>query len=164
MMSLYELQYGGPGRLATMAHPPGGDRLAGAMTTLAGAGVEVLVSALRDDEMALLELTGEPAAAAAAGIEFVNLPILDNSVPEPSDSPAVRRLADRLAGELRADRFVVTHCRAGIGRCSMLAGATLVRGLGIDPARAWQLIRAARGFRVPDNPEQEAWLYRAASL
>jgi protein-tyrosine phosphatase len=164
VVSFYELRYGGPGRLATMAHPPGGDRLAGAMAGLADAGVDVLVSALRDDEMALLELTGEPAAAAAAGIEFVNVPIEDNQIPEPSDTLAVRRAVDRLAGELRADRFVVTHCRAGIGRCSMLAGATLVRGLGVDPAQAWQLIRAARGLPVPDNPEQEAWLYRAATL
>jgi protein-tyrosine phosphatase len=164
MVSLYELAYGGPGRLATMAHPPGGERLAEAMAGLAEAGVDVLVSALREDEMTLLELTGEPAAAAAAGIEFVNLPILDNSVPEPSNAPAVRRLADRLAGELRADRFVVTHCRAGIGRCSMLAGATLVRGFRVDPAHAWELIRTARGLQVPDNPEQEAWLFRAGSL
>jgi protein-tyrosine phosphatase len=164
MVSLYELRYDGPGRLATMAHPPGGAGLAEAMAGLADAGVDVLVSALREDEMALLELTGERAAAEAAGIEFVNLPILDNSVPEPSDGPAVRRLADRLAEQLRADRFVVTHCRAGIGRCSMLAGATLVRGFGVDPARVWELIRAARGYPVPDNTEQEAWLYRAASL
>jgi protein-tyrosine phosphatase len=164
MVSLYELQHGGPGRLATMAHPPGGDRLAGAMATLADAGVDVLVSALCDDEMALLELTGEPKAAAAAGIEFLNVPIVDNTAPELSDAAAVRRLTDRLAGALRTDRFVVTHCRAGIGRCSMLAGATLVRGFGVDPAQAWQLIRAARGYPVPDNAEQEAWLHRAASL
>lgn len=163
-MSVYELRYGGPGRLATMAHPPGGDRLAGAMAGLRDTGVDVLVSALRDDEVALLELAGEPAAAAAAGIEYVSLPIVDNRTPEPADDPAVRRLTDRLAGELRAGRFVVTHCRAGIGRCSMLAGATLVRGFGVDPAQAWQLIRAARGYPVPDNPAQEAWLFRAASL
>jgi protein-tyrosine phosphatase len=164
MVSWYELQHGGPGRLATMAHPPGGDRLAEAMETLAGAGVDVLVSALCDEEIAELELAGAPAAAAAAGIEFVNLPIVDCSVPEPSDAAAVRELTDRLAEALRADRFVVTHCWAGIGRCSLLAGATLVRGFGVEPGDAWQLIRTARGFPVPDNPEQEAWLYRAASL
>lgn len=164
MVSLYELRYDGPGRLATMAHPPGGDQLATAMAALADAGVDVLVSALRDDEMTLLELTGEPAAAAAAGIEFINLPIVDASIPEASDDPAVRRLVDRLTGALRDDKFVVTHCRAGIGRCSMLAGATLVRGFGVEPARAWELIRAARGLPVPDNPDQEAWVYRAASL
>lgn len=71
------------------------------------------------------------------------------------------RLVDRLAAEVRADQFVVTHCWAGIGRSSLLAGATLVR-LGVPPAQAWQLIRAARGLPVPDNRDQEAWLYRFA--
>jgi protein-tyrosine phosphatase len=163
MVSLYELELAGPGRLATMAHPPGGDQLPAAMAALAEAGVDTLVSALCDDEVAALALTDQPAAAAEAGIEFVSLPIVDCSVPDPADMPAVRRLVDRLAGTLRADRFVVTHCWAGIGRSSMLAGATLVR-LGADPAEAWRLIRAARGLSVPDNPDQEAWLYRVESL
>ena len=163
MVSLYELQLTGPGRLATMAHPPGGDRLPVAMAALAGAGVDLLVSALCQDEVAALELADQPAAAARAGIEFVNLPIVDCRVPEPADMPAVRRLVDRLADAMRADRFVVTHCWAGIGRSSLLAGAALVR-LGVDPAEAWRLIRTARGFPVPDNPDQEAWLYRLESL
>jgi protein-tyrosine phosphatase len=163
MVSLYELAFAGPGRLATMAHPPGGEALPGAIAGLAEAGVDTLVSALCDDEVAALGLTGQPAAAARAGIEFLSLPIVDCRVPEPADLPAVRRLVDRLADAVRADRFVVTHCWAGIGRSSMLAGATLVR-LGIDPAEAWRLIGAARGRPVPDNPEQEAWLHRLESL
>jgi protein-tyrosine phosphatase len=163
VVSLYELELAGPGRLATMAHPPGGDRLPAAMAALAGAGVDTLVSALCEDEVAELALADQPAVAARAGIDFVNLPIVDCSVPGPADMPAVRRLVDRLASAVRADRFVVTHCWAGIGRSSMLAGATLVR-LGVDPAEAWRLIRAARGHPVPDNPDQEAWLYRLESL
>lgn len=163
MVSLYEVDWAGPGRLATMAHPPGGEALPEAMACLAGAGVNLLVSALCEDEVALLSLAEQAVAASAAGVEFVNLPIVDRGVPEPAAMPAVRTLADRLAGEVRAGRFVVTHCWAGIGRSSMLAGATLVR-LGADPAQAWQLIRAARGLPVPDNPAQEAWLHRLDAL
>lgn len=160
-MPLYEIAWAGPGRLATMAHPPGGDRLPAAMAALTGAGVHVLVSALCPDEAATLKLTGAPAAAAAAGMELVSFPIRDRTVPEPETLPAVRTLADRLAGDVRAGRFVATHCWAGIGRSSMLAGATLVR-LGEAPAQAWRLIRAARGLPVPDSARQEAWLYQFA--
>jgi protein-tyrosine phosphatase len=163
VVSLYEVDWAGPGRLATMAHPPGGEALPAAMASLAGAGVDTLVSALCEDEVANLALAGQPGAATSVGIEYVNLPIVDCGVPEPAAMPQVRKLADRLAGEVRDGRFVVTHCWAGIGRSSMLAGATLVR-LGAGPAQAWQLIRAARGFPVPDNPEQEAWLYRLDAL
>jgi protein-tyrosine phosphatase len=163
VVSLYQVDWAGPGRLATMAHPPGGQALPAAMASLAGAGVDTLVSALCEDEVATLALAGQPGAAGSVGIEYVNLPIVDRGVPEPGAMPAVRKLADRLAGEVRAGRFVVTHCWAGIGRSSMLAGATLVR-LGADPARAWDLIRAARGFPVPDNPAQERWLYQLDTL
>jgi protein-tyrosine phosphatase len=161
MPPLHIIGWPGPGALATMRHPPGGARLPEAMAALARAGARVLVSALCDHEVGRLELTGQPAAAAAAGLALVRFPIPDRGVPEPDAWPAVDRLVDRLAGELRRDRFVVTHCWAGIGRSSLLAGATLVR-LGVPPARAWELIRAARGRPVPDNPDQQAWLYRFA--
>ncbi|MPZ27249.1 MAG: tyrosine protein phosphatase [Micromonosporaceae bacterium] len=145
-----------------MAHPPGGRELPAAMARLSGAGARVLVSALCDDEVAELALTGAPAAAAAAGLELIRFPIVDRGVPEPGRWRAVDRLVDRLVAELRADRFVVTHCWAGIGRSSLLAGATLVR-LGVPPDQAWQLIRSARGLPVPDNRDQEAWLHRFAA-
>jgi protein-tyrosine phosphatase len=161
MRPLHVVEWPAPGRLATMAHPPGGRRLPGAMAALAAAGAQLLVSALCDDEVTELELAGAPAAAAAAGLELVRFPIVDRGVPGPGTERAVDRLIDRLAGELRQDRFVVTHCWAGIGRSSLLAGATLVR-LGASPAQAWELVRAARGLPVPDNPDQEAWLYRFA--
>jgi protein-tyrosine phosphatase len=162
MVPLHLVDRPGPGRLATMAHPPGGPRLPGAMAALAAAGAQLLVSALCDDEVAELELAGAAAAAAAAGLELIRFPIVDCGVPEPGAGPAVARLADQLAGELRRDRFVVTHCWAGIGRSSLLAGAALVR-LGVPPGQAWELIRTARGRPVPDNPAQEAWLYRFAA-
>ncbi|MGH3682467.1 MAG: protein-tyrosine phosphatase family protein [Natronosporangium sp.] len=162
MVRLYVIDWPGPGRLATMAHPPGGPELPAAMARLAEAGAQLLVSALCDDEIAELTLTGAPAAAAAAGLELVRFPISDCEVPEQSRALAVGRLVDRLAAELRAGRFVVTHCWAGIGRSSLLAGATLVR-LGTPPEQAWELIRAARGLPVPDNRDQEAWLYQFAA-
>ena len=64
MVSLYEVDWAGPGRLATMAHPPGGEALPAAMASLAGAGVDTLVSALCEDEVANLALAGQPLLAA----------------------------------------------------------------------------------------------------
>lgn len=148
------------GRLATMAHPRGGDWLGEEMSGLAGAGVELLVSALTDGELAELRLTGEAGAARAAGLDFVRYPIPDVSLPPLM--AAELALSARLAEEVRAGRFVVTHCRAGIGRSSMLAGTVLVR-LGLTPSQAWQRIRAARGLPVPDNSAQERWLYDFAT-
>jgi protein-tyrosine phosphatase len=142
-----------------MAHPRGGDWLDDEMSGLADAGVDVLVSALTDSELAELSLTRETAAARAAGLEFIRYPIPDVTLP-PS-MPDELELSARLTKEVQAGRFVVTHCRAGIGRSSMLAGTVLVR-LGVAPGQAWALIREARGLPVPDNEQQEHWLYEFA--
>jgi protein-tyrosine phosphatase len=147
------------GRLATMAHPRGGDWLEDECAGLAEAGVDLLVSALTDDELKELSLTREADAVHAAGLRFVRYPIPDVTLP-PS-MPEELRLSAELAAQVEDGKFVVTHCRAGIGRSSMLAGAVLVR-LGVSPDEAWARIRQARGLPVPDNYEQERWLFTFA--
>ena len=160
--TLYVIDTPAPGRLATMARPRGGDRLADNMAALRASGVDVLVSALCLDERKQLELLADADQARAAGLEFVSFPIVDRDVPTDAVTAEAGRLADRLAGDVRAGRFVVTHCWAGIGRSSILAGTVLLR-LGLTPTEAWVRIRAARGLPVPDNPIQEAWLHTFAT-
>jgi protein-tyrosine phosphatase len=157
--ALYVIETGEAGRLATMARPRGGGWLDDEMAGLRESGVDVLVSALTPDEYRELDLVGEPAAAAEAGLEFLQFPVVDADIPD--GTAEALKLTARLAADVRAGRFVVTHCRAGIGRCSMLAGATLIR-LGATPEEAWRRIRAARGLAVPDNTSQEEWLYQFA--
>ncbi|MFD9126049.1 tyrosine protein phosphatase [Kitasatospora sp. NPDC059571] len=152
--SLFTVPAPGPGRLSTMARPRGGDWLDDETAALAGAGVDVLVCTLTADELAELGLLGEAGSARAAGLRFVALPIPDRGVP---DAAAVRPVLHRLAADLAAGAHVVLHCRAGIGRSSLIAAALLVLG-GLDPDTAWARIGRARGLAVPDTPEQRAWI------
>ncbi|MEW2490850.1 hypothetical protein [Streptomyces sp. NPDC048411] len=62
----------------------------------------------------------------------------------------------RLAEQLHDGAHVVTHCRAGIGRSSLLAAALLILN-GVDPETAWNQIERARGLAVPDTAEQREW-------
>ena len=151
---LYTVRRSGPGRLSTMARPRGGDWLADELAALRRRGVDVVVCALTDPELAELELTGEAQAAQAAGLAFVRVPIPDRGVPE---RQAVRPVLDALAAELAAGRHVVVHCRYGIGRASLLAGALLV-GEGWDPEQAWAELSRVRGYAVPDTDQQHTWL------
>jgi protein-tyrosine phosphatase len=171
--ALHVISWPGPGRLATMAHPRGGPWLADEMAGLARAGVDVFVSALTWEEDRRLGLTEVAAAATAAGVEFVSFPIADRGVPRAKDIEAFRTgpaaedtdivaLGVRLAAHVRAGRFVVTQCFAGIGRSTLLACTTLVM-LGIGPEPALRMVAEARGLPVPDTDAQRHWLYEFAA-
>jgi protein-tyrosine phosphatase len=163
--ALHVTAWSGPGRLATMAHPRGGPWLADEMSGLARAGVDVFVSALTWEEDRRLGLTEVAAAAHEAGVEFVSFPIADRGVPRPRDIAGdadVVAVGVRLAAHVRAGRFVVTQCFAGIGRSTLLACATLVM-LGVGPQRALEMVAEARGLPVPDTEAQRHWLYEFAA-
>ncbi|MCA2217220.1 protein-tyrosine phosphatase family protein [Jidongwangia harbinensis] len=148
-----------------MAHPRGGPWLADEMTGLSRAGVDVFVSALTWDEDRRLGLTEVAGAAAAVGIEFMSFPIADRGVPRArdiADDTDAMALGVRLAAHVRAGRFVVTQCFAGIGRSTLLAAVTLVM-LGVGPERALQMVSEARGLPVPDTEAQRHWLYEFAA-
>jgi protein-tyrosine phosphatase len=163
--ALHVIAWPGPGRLATMAHPRGGPWLADEMAGLARAGVDVFVSALTWDEDRRLGLTEVASAAAAEGIEFLSFPIADRGVPRAGDiedDSEVVALGIRLAAHVRAGRFVVTQCFAGIGRSTLLAAVTLVM-LGAGPEQALRMVAEARGLPVPDTEAQRDWLYEFAA-
>ncbi|MFD7867702.1 protein-tyrosine phosphatase family protein [Streptomyces sp. NPDC059783] len=151
--TLFTIDLPGPGRLSTMARPRGGDWLETEMAALKDAGADVLVCALTEPERAELGLADEPRSATAAGLRFVALPVPDLSVP---DHAAVLPALRDLRRQRREGAHIVVHCRAGIGRSSLLAAAVLILD-GVDPDTAWSGIQRARGLSVPDTREQRAW-------
>jgi len=153
-MNLYWLDESGF-RLAIMARPRGGDWLADDIALLKRAGVQVVASILTDSEAQELELANESAICALQGLSFCNFPIEDRSVPE--DLAAFRQFVRQLASDLRASSTVAVHCRAGIGRSSLVAACLLVLQ-GISAERALQIIEKTRGRPIPDTSEQREWI------
>ncbi|MEU1286643.1 tyrosine protein phosphatase [Kitasatospora sp. NPDC005856] len=154
--ALFTADLPGPGRLSTMARPRGNDWLEDEMAALKNYGVDILVCALTGPELDELGLADEPRTAAAAGLQFVAIPIPDRTVPDLTTIlPTLHRLAERLYD----GAHVVTHCRAGIGRSSLLAAALLILN-DVDPDTAWNQIERARGLVVPDTAEQREWTTR----
>lgn len=151
--TLYTIAHPGPGQLSTMAKPRGGDWLPDEMAALAAHGVDTLVCALTQPELEDTSLTEEPDAARHAGLRFVALPIADRSTP---DLDTVLPLLHGLAQELEDGAHIVTHCRFGIGRASLLAAAIMVL-TGTTPETAWQSIADARGLPIPDTDAQRQW-------
>jgi protein-tyrosine phosphatase len=152
---IYWIQDGQPPRLAIVPRPRGDDWLRDDLADLRAGGIDILVSFLPAFEAEELGLRDEGALAADAGLEFIWYPILDRTVP--TDLAGFRELVRRLADEVRAGRRVGAHCRGCIGRSTVLIASIMI-ALGADAEVALAQIAQARGFQVPDTPEQRAWI------
>jgi protein-tyrosine phosphatase len=141
-----------PGTLSTMAAPQGD--LDVVLKQLRAWGVDSLVSLLPPEQVAMLELGDEPAAAYRAGLAFRSLPVPDFGVPHHAEFIGPLR---ELSDELTAGRHVAVHCWGGVGRSSLVAAALLVLR-GSTPEAAWHRVAYARGVPVPETDEQRDWV------
>ena len=121
--------------------------------------IDLLVSALTSSEVDELGLLEEAKCCRENGISFVSFPIEERSVPV--SIAEFESLLERIQGEIRGGGAIAIHCRAGIGRSSMIVAAVLTRN-GLSATEAFSAIEAARGASVPDTAEQRAWVERFA--
>jgi protein-tyrosine phosphatase len=142
-------------RVAIVPRPRGGDWLEVDIEALRADGIDVLVSALSQEEVYELGLEGEAIECAAKGIEFITFPITDRGLPESRSEFA--GLTDSLSDRIREGKSIGAHCRAGIGRSSVIIASVLAK-CGLSADEAFERIAASRGFPVPDTAEQRAWV------
>jgi protein-tyrosine phosphatase len=152
---LYWIESSFPGRLAIGPRPRGGDWLEDEIADFRRAEIQVVVSLLTPSEVRELALADEPALCRAAGIEFLNFQIPDRDVP--ASRVAFTAFANDVHRRISEGRTVFAHCRAGIGRSSMMIVAVLALG-GVPVGEAFARVIRARGRGVPDTPEQRAWI------
>lgn len=141
--------------IGIMPCPQGGALLSSEIRQLREQGFNSLVCLLTRGELALLDLEKEEEECNENGIRFIYFPIEDFSIPQ--DMTSATKLVDMLSEEMRAGRKVIIHCRGGIGRSSLVAGALLVRQ-GYSLGNALMELQNCRGCKVPETPGQEAWL------
>ncbi len=159
MQDVYWLLWSGSGRVGILPRPRGGDWLCEDLRRIRAAGADTLVSLLEAEEVRELELGQESEAAAEQGLRFVSFPIADRQVPR--SEADFRAFVEPLSRHVADGGCVAIHCRAGIGRSSLTAIAILAF-LGLPTAEGFELAASARGFSVPDTPEQAAWVERFA--
>jgi protein-tyrosine phosphatase len=141
--------------LAVVLCPRGGSVLEDELREIAQSGVQILVSMLEPDEADWLGLSEESALAGQLGMRFLSYPIQDVQVP--ANVHTFRIFVSALADHLRAGERIALHCRGSIGRAPLTAACTLI-DLGWDAMDALTAIQAARGYEVPDTPEQLRWI------
>jgi protein-tyrosine phosphatase len=156
-VALYWIKNADSLRLAIAARPRGGDWLGDDLARLKNSGIEVLISMLTQNETEELGLLLEREGSGACGIDYLNFPIDDRTVPR--NVQEFHLFVDHIAAQLKAGKAIAVHCRAGIGRSSMLAACALIR-LGLTSTSALDLIQKGRGLSVPDTPEQRTFIER----
>jgi protein-tyrosine phosphatase len=134
---------------------PRNDCLAEEVVDWRAAGIELVVSLLEPWEMAELGLGSEAEQCAAQGIAFLAFPIPDRGVPK-SRLDTVK-VVEEVAAFVQQGRAAAIHCRAGIGRSSLMAACVLAV-LGHDVDAAFDMIARARSTPVPDTDEQREWV------
>jgi protein-tyrosine phosphatase len=162
MKTIWWIEEGESRRVAIVARPRGEEWLESELERLKNAGIDVLVSLLCEQEAQELGLADEGLLAEQLGMTFVSYPILDRGLP--GDLAGFRELVARLASLVREGRRVGVHCRACIGRSTVLVASVLI-ALGTEADDALRRIKAARGLPVPDTAEQLEWIlqFRAAA-
>ncbi|MDG2072428.1 MAG: hypothetical protein P8J55_12060 [Pseudomonadales bacterium] len=146
----------GEGSLFAMPRPAGGIFLYGAIDSLAQAGFTLVVSLLDSLNTQELGLFEEEYLCKLRGLDFLNLPIRDRSVPDSSDDYLAA--VNSAYHHITAGGVAVAHCWAGIGRTGLFNASLLVRH-GLDPGTAFNTVSRARGSSVPDTQEQIEWVY-----
>jgi len=155
MAPIYWIKDRNPPQLAIVARPRGDDWLRDDLAALKAGGIDVLVSLLEPEEAEELGLAAEAEVVESLGMSFISCPIPDRCTP--SDPVAFRDLAARLACMAGRGRRIGAHCRGCIGRSTVLIASVLI-ALGADADVALRQIEDARGWPVPDTPEQRAWI------
>jgi len=151
---MFWIEADGPGRLGIAARPRAGDWLDDEIKHWRAASVDVVVSLLEAHEVHELGLGAEHDRCVEAGITFISLPIPDRGVP--GSLAKTRDVVATCKARLAEGDGVIIHCRAGIGRSSMIAACVLA-GRGYSLEDAFRMIAAARGLPVPDTRPQADW-------
>jgi protein-tyrosine phosphatase len=143
------------GRLAIMRRPRASDWLDDEVAGWRTEGIDTVVSLLESEEIDELGLQQEAALCRRHGMDFLSFSIPDRDVP--ASLKAAAALVRTIVLQARDGKSIAIHCRAGIGRSSVIAACILV-SLGIDPDAAFYAIGKARGLDVPDTEEQREWV------
>ena len=123
-------------------------------------GARVLVSLMEPEELRAVGVPPEELAreTATRGIEWVNLSIVDGSIPGEASLEQWRSLARSLRDLLEKGGSVVFHCLGGLGRTGAMAACLLIES-GHAPADAIAAVRAARPGTI-ENASQEEFVLR----
>lgn len=137
--------------LYTMPAPRQEESLLDFFQNLKNDGIDHVVNLLDNNDLVELNLLDEPSIARSVGLSYTSFPIEDFSFPK--DIEAFINLTKDLKREIVNRKIIAIHCRAGIGRSSLLAAAVLA-SFSFPKDEIFNHISFYRKTKVPDKEEQ----------
>ena len=121
---------------------------------LLGHGINAVVSMLRIDESAYLDLANEANSLTKLGISFKQYPITDLGCPE--NEEAFSEFLKQLFQEIRSGTKLYVHCHAGIGRAGLVScGLLTLNGMPLE--EIYDYVEKKRGLKSPQTQSQRQW-------
>ncbi len=133
---------------------PKRDNVGADLSMLRQQGYDVVVSMLTADDKQRLGLSEEERLCRAYGMEYLNLPVPDQS-PPPENESAVAFFKDLRDRYLRG-QYIYVHCMHGLGRAPSAVAGVLVL-MGMDTEEAYRVVEQARGV-IQVTPGQWEWV------
>ena len=132
--------------------------LAADLVAIRAWGATHLVTLIEDHEFIELQVEELPEQAAAAGLRWHHLPIVDGGAPDRRFEHAWRAVCPQLLGALEAGEGVVVHCKGGLGRAGTVAARLLLSAQpGVTPSDAMSRVRSVRQNAI-ETRVQELYL------
>ena len=124
--------------------------------TIAEWGAATVITLTETDEMATLGISHIGDEVAAAGMQWLHMPITDMKAPDDRFDAAWTTHGPQVLQQLQDGKRVLVHCRGGMGRAGTVAAFILTR-LQVPAEFAIQQVRAVRRGAI-ETPHQIAWL------
>jgi protein-tyrosine phosphatase len=155
LLNIFSIPINFKGKIAIVSRPKGNEFLDESIEYLKQIDIGIVVSALTKEEDNELGLTLEGEFCNKYEIGFLKFPMQDRGTP--ASILEIEKFCRNLALKVQEGYSIGIHCRAGIGRSSILA-ASILAHLGFNSQDALSLISQSRRIKVPDTEMQEEWI------
>ncbi len=127
-----------------------------ALTTIESAGAQVLITLMPNAELAANHADDLPARCAELGMEWLQLPVSDEQVPQADFDSAWHRHREIILARLAEGATLAIHCKGGSGRTGLIAARILIE-LGMPRETAVKEVQARRPKAI-QHPAHVGWL------
>jgi protein-tyrosine phosphatase len=117
--------------------------LADSISTLKAAGVSMIITLLDDAELATHGVATLPSQSEVQGIQWVQLPIVDDQGPSEIFEAKWRQYKDRILSLLVNKGIAAVHCKGGTGRTGLVIGL-LLQESGYSKADALTAVQSVK--------------------